>query len=164
MRTIAVIEPGKVEVVDIPEPTPGPYQVRVKTEVACLCNATDGKLVAGHFPGVNDYPLVLGHESAGIVDSMGDKVRNFQIGDRVIGGLLFEFGDPKYATGWGGFCEYTLANDHDAMVADAQAGSLTGYSRRDRNTVIHMGFSPDCPDRDFFRKYFETVSSPGPRR
>jgi len=127
MRTVAVIEPGKVEIVEIPEPIPGPYQVRVKTEAACLCNATDGKLVSGHFPGVNDYPLVLGHESAGIVDMVGDKVRNFKPGDRAIGGLLFEFGDPKYATGWGGFCEYTLANDHDAMVEDGVADEEHGW-------------------------------------
>ena len=56
MRAVAVIEPGKLEVVDIPEPTPGPYQVRVRTEVACLCNATDGKLVAGHFPASISIP------------------------------------------------------------------------------------------------------------
>ncbi len=127
MRTVAVIEPGKVEVVDIPEPTPGPYQVRVKTEAAALCNATDGKLVAGHFPGVDTYPLILGHESAGIVDTVGEKVRNFKVGDRVIGGLLFEFGDPQYSTGWGGFCEYTLATDHDAMVEDGVANEEHGW-------------------------------------
>lgn len=127
MRAVAVIEPGRVEVVDLPDPTPGPYQVRVKTEVACLCNATDGKLVAGHFPGVSDYPLVLGHESAGIVDAVGEKVRNFRLGDRAIGGLLFEFGDPKYNSGWGGFCEYTLANDHDAMVEDGVADEAHGW-------------------------------------
>jgi threonine dehydrogenase-like Zn-dependent dehydrogenase len=127
MRAVAVIEPGKVEIVDLPEPQPGPYQVKVRTEVACLCNATDGKLVAGQFPGVNDYPLVLGHESAGIVEQVGEKVRNFQVGDRAIGGLLFDFGDPKYASGWGGFCEYTLANDHDAMVEDGVADEEHGW-------------------------------------
>lgn len=127
MRTVAVIEPGKVEVVDIPEPSPGPYQVKIRTEVACLCNATDGKLVAGHFPGVDQYPLILGHESAGIVESVGEKVRNFKVGDRAIGGLLFEFGDPEYSTGWGGFCEYTLANDHDAMVEDGVADEEHGW-------------------------------------
>jgi len=127
MRAIAVVEPGKVEVVEIPEPAPGPYQVRVKTEAASLCNATDGKLVAGHFPGVDQYPLILGHESAGIVEELGEKVRNFRLGDRVIGGLLFEFGDPKYASGWGGFCEYTLANDHDAMVEDGVADEQHGW-------------------------------------
>jgi len=127
MRTIAVTKPGKVEVIDIGEPSVGPYQVRVKTEAACLCNATDGKLVSGHFPGVEDYPLILGHEAAGIVDQVGPKVRNFKAGDRVIGGLLFEFADPKYASGWGGFCEYTLANDHDAMVADGVADEKHGW-------------------------------------
>jgi len=127
MRTVAVTEPGKVEVVDIAEPKPGPYQVRVKTEAACLCNATDAKLVAGHFPGVKDYPLILGHESVGIVDALGDKVRNFKLGDRVIGGLVFDFAEPQYATGWGGFCEYTLASDHDAMVADGVADAEHGW-------------------------------------
>ncbi len=127
MRTVAVVEPGKVEVVEIGEPKPRPYQVRVKTEAACLCNATDGKLVSGHFPGVDKYPLILGHESVGIVDAVGDKVRNFKLGDRVIGGLVFEFDDPKYSSGWGGFCEYTLATDHDAMVADGVADEEHGW-------------------------------------
>ncbi len=127
MRAVAVIAPGKVEVVDLPEPAPGPYQARVKTEAAVLCNATDGKLVAGHFPGVEDYPLILGHEGAGIVDAVGEKVRNFKVGDRAIGGLLFEFGDPQYASGWGGFCDYTLANAHDAMVADGVADAEHGW-------------------------------------
>ena len=34
MRAVAVIEPGKVELVEIPEPEPGPYEVRVKTFAA----------------------------------------------------------------------------------------------------------------------------------
>lgn len=127
MRAVAVVEPGRVEIVTLDPPTPGPYQAVVKTEVAALCNATDGKLVAGHFPGVDQYPLILGHEGAGIVESVGAKVRNFRKGDRVIGSLLFAFSDPKYATGWGGFCEYALANDHDAMVADGVADAGHGW-------------------------------------
>jgi len=127
MKTVAVAEPGKVEIVQLDKPKVGPYQALVHTEIAALCNATDGKLVAGHFPGVDKYPLVLGHEGAGIVEAVGEKVRNFKVGDRVIGGLLFEFSDPKYATGWGGFCEYTLANDHDAMVADGVADEQHGW-------------------------------------
>ncbi|MCD6393797.1 MAG: zinc-binding dehydrogenase [Planctomycetes bacterium] len=127
MRTVAVVEPGKVEVVDIAEPKPGAYQARVKTEAACLCNATDGKLVAGLFPGVETYPLILGHECVGIVDMVGDKVRNFKAGDRVIGGLVFDFAEPGYSSGWGGFCEYTLATDHDAMVEDGVADAEHGW-------------------------------------
>lgn len=127
MRAIAVIKPGEVKIVDLPVPIPGPYQALVKTEVAFLCNATDGKLVSGHFPGVDKYPLVLGHESAGIVQEVGKKVRNFKKGDRAIGGLVFDFGVPGYATGWGGFCEYTLVNDHEAMVKDGVADAKHGW-------------------------------------
>jgi threonine dehydrogenase-like Zn-dependent dehydrogenase len=128
MRAVAVIEPGTVRVVDVNIPQPGPYQALVRTEAACLCNATDGKLVSGHFPGVSQYPLMLGHESAGIVEAVGPKVRTFHIGQRVIGGLVFSFDDPAYNSGWGGFCEYTLATDHDAMVADGVADAEHGWT------------------------------------
>ena len=73
------------------------------------------------------YPLVLGHESTGIVQAVGPRVRNFQPGQRVIGGLLFDFSDPRFASGWGGFCDYTLVNDHDAMVADGVADAAHGW-------------------------------------
>ena len=119
--------PNQVELIQLDPPKPGPYQALVKTDVACLCNATDGKLVTGHFPGVDKYPLVLGHEGTGMVQEVGEKVRNFKPGDRVIGGLLFDFSDPKYASGWGGFCDLTLANDHMAMVEDGVADAEHGW-------------------------------------
>jgi D-arabinose 1-dehydrogenase-like Zn-dependent alcohol dehydrogenase len=117
MLAIAVTKPNQVEVVDIPKPEPAPYEARIKTEVACLCNMTDRKLIEGHFPGVEEYPLLLGHETVGIVDAVGEKVRSFKPGDRVVGGLLLN--TPKgYASGWGGFSEYTVAGDHLAMLED----------------------------------------------
>ena len=121
MKAVVVVEPGKMEVVDIEEPALGPYQAKVKTHVGTPCNATDGKLIAGHFPGVDRYPLVLGHESAGIIEEIGAKVRNFNVGDKAIGGLVFDFAEKELVSGWGGFCEYTLVNDHDAMVEDGVA-------------------------------------------
>jgi threonine dehydrogenase-like Zn-dependent dehydrogenase len=127
MYSVAVLEPNKVAVVSLADPTPGPYQARVRTELACLCNATDRKLVQGHFPGVERYPLLLGHETVGIVDAVGDKVRSFRVGDRLVGGLLLQPNDPAYASGWGGFSEYTLAGDHAAMVADGVATPEHGY-------------------------------------
>jgi threonine dehydrogenase-like Zn-dependent dehydrogenase len=127
MRAVAVIEPNRVEIVEVDVPTLGPYQALVKVQVAALCNATDRKLIKGHFPGVDQYPLALGHEGAGVVEAVGEKVRTFKIGDNAIGGLLFEFSDPNLATGWGGFCDYVLVNDHDAMVEDGVADEEHGW-------------------------------------
>ncbi|HVO18698.1 MAG TPA: zinc-binding dehydrogenase [Anaeromyxobacter sp.] len=127
MRAVAVTQPGQVRVVELPAPEPGPYQALVQTDAAAICNATDGKLVAGHFPGVERYPLLLGHEGTGIVRKVGDRVRNLAVGDRAIGGLLFEIPGGAYQSGWGGFCEYTLVNDHDAMAADGVADAAHGW-------------------------------------
>ncbi len=127
MVSVVVVEPGRVEIRDVPVPKPGPYQALVRTEMAALCNATDAKLVNGHFPSVDRYPLALGHESAGIVEEVGAKVRSFRVGQRVIGGLVLDFADEPLASGWGGFCGYTLANDHDAMVEDGVADAAHGW-------------------------------------
>jgi threonine dehydrogenase-like Zn-dependent dehydrogenase len=127
MFSVAVLEPGRVAMVSVPVPVPGAYQARVRTELACLCNATDRKLVQGHFPGVESYPLLLGHETVGIVDAVGERVRSFQVGDRLVGGLLLQPSDRAYSSGWGGFSEYTLAGDHAAMVADGVATPEHGY-------------------------------------
>ena len=69
-------------------------------EASFLCNATDRKLVDGHFPGVENYPILLGPESVGIVDSVGEKVRSFAPVDRTIGGLLLNPTDSEYSSGW----------------------------------------------------------------
>lgn len=127
MLSVAVVKPDQVELVDIPIPTPGPYEARIRSEAACLCNATDRKLIEGHFPGVEDYPLILGHETVGIVEEVGDKVRNFKVGDRLVGGLLLNTTDPGYSSGWGGFSEYIMAGDHHAMVADGVANSENNW-------------------------------------
>jgi 2-desacetyl-2-hydroxyethyl bacteriochlorophyllide A dehydrogenase len=129
MFAIAVVEPGKVEVVEIPKPSPGPYEALVKNKVAYICNATDRKLVAGHFPGIGleKYPLLLGHESVGIVEEVGARVKTFTPGDRVIGGLLLTSTSPRFSSGWGGNSEYVVATDHAAMVADGVADKAHGW-------------------------------------
>lgn len=144
MFSVAVIEPNRVELVEIPKPTPGSYDAVVKTEVSFLCNATDRKLIEGHFPGVENYPLLLGHESVGIVDSVGEKVTSFKPGDRIIGGLLLEPTDSQYFSGWGGFSEYILIRDHQAMVNDGVADAEHGWDELwQMQRVVPEDISPE---------------------
>ncbi len=127
MRAVVVQEPGKVEIITTNKPSPGPYQALVRTDAAYFCNMTDSKLVHGSFPGVDTYPLALGHESTGLIEAVGDKVKNFHIGQRAISGLVFDFQDPELHSGWGGFSEFTLVNDHEAMLADGVADEDHGW-------------------------------------
>ena len=56
MKSVIVPAPGKIEIREVETPVINAYQALVKTEMVALCNATDSKLIAGHFPGVDTYP------------------------------------------------------------------------------------------------------------
>jgi 2-desacetyl-2-hydroxyethyl bacteriochlorophyllide A dehydrogenase len=127
MKTIAAVKPNQVKIIEVAKPKPGPYQALVKNKMAAICNATDRKLIEGHFPGIHQYPLVLGHEGVGVVEEVGENVRHFKVGDHAIGGMLGDYGDPNIHSGWGGFCEYVLVHDHDAMVEDGVADAGHGW-------------------------------------
>ena len=69
------------EVVDVVVPDPGPNDVIVKIAACGVCH-TD---LAYREGGINDeYPFLLGHEAAGIVETVGDAVTHVEVGDFVI--------------------------------------------------------------------------------
>jgi threonine dehydrogenase-like Zn-dependent dehydrogenase len=128
MKSVIALHPGQIEIINTPAPKPGPYQALVKTEYACVCNRTDSELLHGNFPGMEDkFPFALGHESVGTILEVGEKVRHFSPGDRAVGGLNFDLQMEGVDSGWGGFGEYTLVNDHEAMVADGVADETHGW-------------------------------------
>ena len=62
-------------------------EVRVRMISAGIC-ATDGHFVWGEDTDLtlplNDHPLVLGHEGAGVVESVGEGVTGVTVGDHVL--------------------------------------------------------------------------------
>jgi len=70
-----------VEVTEIVIPDPGPGEVVVDIQACGVCH-TDLHYREG---GINDeFPFLLGHEAAGIVESVGEGVTNVEPGDFVI--------------------------------------------------------------------------------
>jgi NADPH:quinone reductase-like Zn-dependent oxidoreductase len=71
---------------DIEVPQPGPGQVRVRVRAAGL-NALDGKIRSGAMEAAFPTPLpaVPGAELAGVVDALGEGVRDVKVGDEVLG-------------------------------------------------------------------------------
>ncbi len=70
-----------VELVTINIPDPGPGEAVVKVQACGVCH-TDLHYVQGGIG--DDYPYLLGHEAAGIVEAVGDGVRDLAPGDYVI--------------------------------------------------------------------------------
>jgi NADPH:quinone reductase-like Zn-dependent oxidoreductase len=74
--------PEVLEIVDLPDPHPGPGQVRIAVRAAGL-NPSDWKKRKGLMD--KELPQTMGHEASGIVDELGDGVTDVAIGDRVFG-------------------------------------------------------------------------------
>src|SRR5262245_21540119 len=72
-------EPVSIETIVIPDPGPGEAVVAIQ---ACGVCHTDLHYREG---GINDdFPFLLGHEAAGVVESVGEGVTNVKPGDYVI--------------------------------------------------------------------------------
>lgn len=77
---------GPLEAADVPEPVVGEHDVLVQVRAAGL-NQLDEKIRTGEFKQILPYkfPLVLGHDVAGVILRVGAKVQAFKPGDEVYG-------------------------------------------------------------------------------
>jgi 2-desacetyl-2-hydroxyethyl bacteriochlorophyllide A dehydrogenase len=82
LRTALLQAPRKLAVVERDRPVPGPGEVIVQTAATAVCH-TDLSIYVGEHPGVK-YPVVMGHESTGILDAIGEGVTGLKAGEHVI--------------------------------------------------------------------------------
>ncbi|WP_174857671.1 NADP-dependent oxidoreductase [Streptomyces lydicus] len=116
MRAVAVSAFGeRPQLMDLPQPEPGPGEVLVRLSAAGL-NPVDWKLADGMFGDAVPaaFPLVLGSDGAGEVLAIGSGVRRFTIGDAVFG----QFQRPEQ--GGGSYCELAVA-DEDRIAHAARS-------------------------------------------
>ena len=74
--------PEVLEIVDLPDPHPGPGQVRIAVRAAGV-NPSDWKKREGLMD--PELPQTMGYEAAGVVDELGEGVTDVAVGDRVFG-------------------------------------------------------------------------------
>ena len=103
---------GTLTAVDLPDPTPGPLDVRIKV-LACGVCRTDLHVVDGDLlePAI---PIIPGHEIVGVVDQTGSAVESLAPGMRV--------GVPWLGSSCG-LCEY-CRSQHENLCRNAR---YTGY-------------------------------------
>ena len=86
MKAAILKEIGKpLEIEDVPTPSPGPGQVLIRMEACGVCHS-DLHLAGGDWDllrPATKVPLILGHEVAGTVASVGEGVTTPRVGDRV---------------------------------------------------------------------------------
>jgi S-(hydroxymethyl)glutathione dehydrogenase/alcohol dehydrogenase len=124
-------QPGKpltVEEVEIDQPLG--REVLVKTVAAGVCHS-DLHFIEGLYPYA--APAVLGHESAGIVEAVGDRVTAFKPGDHVVACLAVFCGNcDQCLSGRPNLCLNRAATQRDpAGLARLSLGGQTLYQFMD---------------------------------
>lgn len=112
MRAVQVPEAGGgFELVERDVPVPGPGEVRVEVHACGVCHG-DAAVVEGRAP---SYPRIPGHEIAGRVDAVGERVTQWTRGDRV-------------GAGWhGGHC-FTCEPCRRGDFQGCERGEITGLT------------------------------------
>ncbi len=76
MKAAVLESKGALVYKDVPTPQPGSGHVRLKVKAISICGSDIKRFVDGH----RMYPLILGHETSGVIDSVGSGVAESYIG------------------------------------------------------------------------------------
>jgi Zn-dependent alcohol dehydrogenase len=99
VRAVVCFGPGDVRVEDIDDPAPQSGEVKVQVHAVGVCH-TDLNFTTGQVP--VPYPIVLGHEAAGVVVETGPDVSGVVVGDHVVCSIIGPCGQ----------CFQCLRDDH----------------------------------------------------
>jgi aryl-alcohol dehydrogenase len=128
----AVCRPGSalfcVEELTIDEPRPD--EVLVRFTATGLCH-TDLEVAAGFMP--TPFPVVAGHEGAGVVEAVGSAVRGFTPGDRVVASFSFCGTCRNCLSGQPAYCSEHFPLNFGAQRADGSVGLRDGAGDRVRD-------------------------------
>jgi 2-desacetyl-2-hydroxyethyl bacteriochlorophyllide A dehydrogenase len=122
MKAVVLERPREAVVKDLPVPSPGPGEVVVAVKACGICG-TDVHIYEGEFP-PSPYPLVPGHEMAGVVAATGHGVDTVKEGDPVAV-------DPSLFCGRCFFCRTNRGNlcENWGAIGDTTDGGFAEYVR-----------------------------------
>jgi S-(hydroxymethyl)glutathione dehydrogenase/alcohol dehydrogenase len=129
---------------------PGPHEVLIRTAAAGVCHS-DLHFVEGKYTA--QMPIVLGHESAGIVEQVGAEVRSVKPGDHVITCLSVFCGHCEYClTGHMSLCrspEVRTPSSPRLTQEGAPVGQFAQLSSFAEQMLVHehacVAIRPDMP-------------------
>jgi L-iditol 2-dehydrogenase len=112
---------GNMEIRDIPEPNPGPGQIKIQVHAAGICGS-DLHIFHDDIDGIPiNPPVITGHEFAGVVTAVGENVTRWKVDDRVTSETAVSFcGDCLHCrTGFYNLCSNrrTLGYWHNGAFA-----------------------------------------------
>lgn len=105
---------------DVEVDPPRAHEVRIKISNTGVCH-TDAYTLSGVDP-EGDFPVILGHEGAGIVESVGEGVTSVKVGDSVIALYTAECRECKFCvSGKTNLCQKIRATQGKGVMPDGSS-------------------------------------------
>jgi threonine dehydrogenase-like Zn-dependent dehydrogenase len=144
MKAVVFHAVGDIRLEDVPDPRiEAPTDAIVRLTASAICG-TDLHFVRGTVPGMKKG-TVLGHEGVGVVEAVGDAVRNLEIGERVLIPSTVGCGTCSYCRA-GYYAQCDNANPNGAAAGTtffggpAESGPLHGLqAEKARIPFAHVG-------------------------
>jgi len=135
MKAAVLRKPFDIGIEELPVPEIGPDEVLVKVMAVGVCGSDVHYYEHGRIGRyVVEKPLILGHECAGIIAAVGERVTRFNIGDRVAV-------EPGVTCGRCGYCKegkYNLCADVQFLATPPVDGAFVQYFKHREDFVFHM--------------------------
>ena len=131
LKALQITKPHELKMVTLERPEPGPGEVLIKVMSSGICG-TDIHILEGEYVGA--YPVIPGHEFAGVVEQAGQTVSRIKVGDKVAV-------EPNIACG---NCSYCLKNQQNfcenwQAVGVTLPGGMAEYVIAPEKAVFNIG-------------------------
>lgn len=151
MQAAIAFEPqGKVVIEDVDLARPGPNEVLVRLMASGVCHS-DWHILKGEW-GTGMFPVILGHEGAGVVEAVGDSVSTAKVGDHVILSWRTSCGMCEMCQkGWPVLCERSPTVSRKPLLKgrEQQLGLAGGLGTFAEYSLVHQSavvvIDPDIP-------------------
>src|SRR3954452_19873559 len=126
MKAVVFHGVGDIRLDDVPEPIiQEPTDAIVRLTASAICG-TDLHFVRGTMPGTKEG-RIIGHEGVGVVEQIGEHVRNLSEGDRVVIPSTIACGTCSYCrAGYYSQCDHANPNGPTAGTAFYGGPALSG--------------------------------------
>ncbi len=145
--------PGNMEIREIPEPIPGPGQIKIEVKAAAICGS-DLHIFHDAIGIPQNPPFVLGHEFCGVIAEIGEGVIGWKKGDRVTSQTAVSFCgkcvncntgrynlcDERKTLGFwynGAFAKYTIVPDARVHLLPDNVSFNAGAVTEPTASVVH---------------------------
>lgn len=136
MKTVQFFGVHDVRATQAQKPAPKSNEALIKVSYAGICGSDMHIYNKGMF--VEHIPEIMGHEFVGIIESVGEQVKNFKPGDYVVG-------NPMITCGKCCGCENGFPNTCSGLVfiGEARSGCFAEYIALEEDKLISVPCTAD---------------------